>query len=930
MIIDIDHMGALTANRTLQICEEVGYPIVSGHTGFVALSIGDKASEGQKSAEQLERIRRLGGVVAPILHPGGAGEIWQYGNQVPHSCGDSSRSFAQAYLYAIDRMKGAAVAIGSDFNGLAGAPGGRFRDFPFPGPCSPLTEPNPVVYPFLTHGEMVLLDKSRAGNKAWDYNTDGFAHIGLYPDFIEDFKNIGVRPEQLELLFRSAEAYIRMWERIESRSYVACPPAQPAGFNLSTGFDDALGSTIASRRADDNYEVEGPPGFGISCAAVVPDDQYPIGPWMGSTNESRWIGLPALSSAGPPGIYVYRTTVNIPAGVDLGTLVIQGGFASDDPTRDVRINGASTGIQTDPVNGFTALTPFPPQAGRRLFRSGDNTIEFLVENLPPNQNPTGLRVEAAIRSLEGMDLAVESVQLPSAEVMAGERLALTDTCANLPASFSTARAAQLRYSLYVLERPKLLKVADLGSRPLGTLAPGATSQGTILTAAIPAELFGLSFQLHADLIVPPPESDSNLSNNHWSFVPLTILPAASTRFFSENFDSVDPGPPATLTAQSCDWTVSKSALQVGPTPADGESWIWAGNKPITAPRRMTYSFDYRFIQRSSVPIVGRHGGFAFCANRPLQRFDPAFSGYTADWIDRSADRGFRVSRWNSQIETKLAAGLPGMPAAPPVKWRIEVTDDRIRVVGDGTLYVDVADPMLGGGHFEFFAWGNDQIVSVDNILAENVPFAADFSFGPATAVKGDPVSFDGGLTNVSQGLAVTSYDWNFGDGATASGVTASHTYASNGTFSVTLTARDSLGRVSAQTKSVPVYESLLPFADCFDGQKGDQKVDPVKWRVETGSWTVSDEALSFDSARGDGRIWAGSGTRLVGGDFTAEFDMTPALPQNPLGWTGLAGGCRRAASRSRRRRRPRIPGTRTSRARARAETPALARAAAPR
>src|SRR4029453_722859 len=35
MIIDIDHMSELSAQRTLEICEETGYPVVGGHTGFL-------------------------------------------------------------------------------------------------------------------------------------------------------------------------------------------------------------------------------------------------------------------------------------------------------------------------------------------------------------------------------------------------------------------------------------------------------------------------------------------------------------------------------------------------------------------------------------------------------------------------------------------------------------------------------------------------------------------------------------------------------------------------------------------------------------------------------------------------------------------------------------------------------------------------------
>ena len=37
---------------------------------------------------------------------------------------------------------------------------------------------------------------------------------------------------------------------------------------------------------------------------------------------------------------------------------------------------------------------------------------------------------------------------------------------------------------------------------------------------------------------------------------------------------------------------------------------------------------------------------------------------------------------------------------------------------------------------------------------------------------------------------IASYSWNFGDGTTGSGVNPSHTYASKGTFTVTLIVSD--------------------------------------------------------------------------------------------------------------------------------------------
>jgi PKD repeat protein len=49
-----------------------------------------------------------------------------------------------------------------------------------------------------------------------------------------------------------------------------------------------------------------------------------------------------------------------------------------------------------------------------------------------------------------------------------------------------------------------------------------------------------------------------------------------------------------------------------------------------------------------------------------------------------------------------------------------------------------------------------------------------------------------------------SYAWDFGDGATGSGITATRRYTQARTYNVTLTVTDDIGRTSVITKSVEV------------------------------------------------------------------------------------------------------------------------------
>jgi microsomal dipeptidase-like Zn-dependent dipeptidase len=222
MIIDIDHMSWRAADRALAIAESLSYPVVAGHTGFLTTSIGNKKSEGQRTPDQLARIRRLGGLVSPILHQGSTEHISAWGSKVPNDCNTSSKSWAQAYLYAVDAMGGrdtAAVGFGSDFNGLAGEPAPRFGD----AGCDnnkeqQAVQSHPVTYPFAALATGVSLQPMRSGDRVFVYDVDGVSNVGLLPEFVEDLRHIGLDSRDLAPLLRSAEAYVAMWERIDART----------------------------------------------------------------------------------------------------------------------------------------------------------------------------------------------------------------------------------------------------------------------------------------------------------------------------------------------------------------------------------------------------------------------------------------------------------------------------------------------------------------------------------------------------------------------------------------------------------------------------------------------------------------------------------------------------------------------------------------
>jgi microsomal dipeptidase-like Zn-dependent dipeptidase len=220
MLFDVDHMSWQTRSDVLDIAEAAHYPVISGHSGFIDTLLGDKLHEGQQTGAEVDRIRSTGGMVAPIIAQGSLNEVrtWRRpdGSSITHECGGSSNSFVQAYLYAVDRMGGGPVGLGTDFNGFAGVP--RPTDGVDAEKADPNTQLARVDYPFIAAVSGEQIDRCTAGQRSFDINDDGLAHVGMLPDFIAHLQAQGVRPKELEPLLHSAEAFAQVWSRATPRN----------------------------------------------------------------------------------------------------------------------------------------------------------------------------------------------------------------------------------------------------------------------------------------------------------------------------------------------------------------------------------------------------------------------------------------------------------------------------------------------------------------------------------------------------------------------------------------------------------------------------------------------------------------------------------------------------------------------------------------
>ncbi len=101
--------------------------------------------------------------------------------------------------------------------------------------------------------------------------------------------------------------------------------------------------------------------------------------------------------------------------------------------------------------------------------------------------------------------------------------------------------------------------------------------------------------------------------------------------------------------------------------------------------------------------------------------------------------------------------------------------------GEGTLF----DQLIDTGHYYLQSeWDNAGKACLMKPLALGAG-----SFASPAATAGSPAAFTGSATDPYEGLEPT---WSFGDGGIGVGVSVSHTYASVGAYTVTMTPRDGL------------------------------------------------------------------------------------------------------------------------------------------
>lgn len=220
---------------------------------------------------------------------------------------------------------------------------------------------------------------------------------------------------------------------------------------------------------------------------------------------------------------------------------------------------------------------------------------------------------------------------------------------------------------------------------------------------------------------------------------------------------------------------------------------------------------------------------------------------------------------------------------------IHLSEGTRDVTISGNIHAGISGPGAQNPERDNITVGNNMIVQIQDPLAENYvgklfvnamttsPTLADLSVVPGSILDG----FGAAITNMpggyisnswGEGLAMATHDfdlsmdragnvtWDFGDGTTAEGKTAQHTFAKPGTYTATATVQYEDGTSQTFTKTV---HTLSPVG------------------LQSG---FEDGVQSGMTIRGDAEFVAGQNgdaVRLTSPRSTVTFDATEDLLNNP-------------------------------------------------
>ena len=169
----------------------------------------------------------------------------------------------------------------------------------------------------------------------------------------------------------------------------------------------------------------------------------------------------------------------------------------------------------------------------------------------------------------------------------------------------------------------------------------------------------------------------------------------------------------------------------------------------------------------------------------------------------------RSPNLDALIQLRNAAGTVLASANPADALNAGIS---FNVTTAGVYYVSVQGVGKGNpatdGYSNYGSLGNYGL-TITSLAVANQPPVAVLSATPTSGTLPLTVAFSAAGSSDPDG-SIASYLWTFGDGATASGATASRVYSTAGSYTAQLTVTDNLGASSSKTVAITVSAAAPP------------------------------------------------------------------------------------------------------------------------
>lgn len=158
-----------------------------------------------------------------------------------------------------------------------------------------------------------------------------------------------------------------------------------------------------------------------------------------------------------------------------------------------------------------------------------------------------------------------------------------------------------------------------------------------------------------------------------------------------------------------------------------------------------------------------------------------------------------------------------------------------------------------------------------------------FTVSPTPVIAGVSTNFDASQSCASQSgtcstSGITSYVWNFGDGSSAAGLTTTHTFTGQGSYTVSLTVTNDRGMSTTSTQTIAVTTSAPPTAAFVVTPSNPRVGVPLNFNADVSAPAAGRTIVQYSWNFGDGTPTTSTGfstqhTYTAAGTYTVVLSI---------------------------------------------------------